>query len=441
MTTILILIYGLLLWSFSAGQTNDLPVRPGGDSPRIDALSRSIAGGDAQAVARFWQDVKSTHAPLIEPIAGDKDHRLVTFIYQGTVATRGVALLSQLTPARDPAGSALSLLPGTNVWFKSLILRNDLRVTYGFTVDPTPAALADAAGQVADPLNPPTLKSGSHVGRSYLELPGAVPQPWIVRRPNVPAGVVTSGQVQSGAAKTMRKFWVYTPARYDAKRAAPYPLLVCFDGTYYIDDEEIPVPVILDNLIAAGKIPPMLAVFIDAPATTPMRVAELTNDQAFLDLVANDLLPQVRTRWRVTADPTQTVVTGSSAGGVGAAFFAWRRPDLFGNVISQSGAYWHGRTRSDAATEWLTEQYRSSPKAAVRFVLQVGVLETWSTPGNGPSMRDANRHLRDVLVAKGYEVHFSEIGGGHETVNWRGGLGEGLVELFGVPAKVATKGP
>jgi len=34
-----------------------------------------------------------------------------------------------------------------------------------------------------------------------------------------------------------------------------------------------------------------------------------------------------------------------------------------------------------------------------------------------------------VLKAKGYDVNYSEVAGGHEPLTWRGGLAEGLIQL------------
>jgi enterochelin esterase family protein len=58
-------------------------------------------------------------------------------------------------------------------------------------------------------------------------------------------------------------------------------------------------------------------------------------------------------------------------------------------------------------------------------------MERSLTPRNGPSILRTNRHLRDVLVAKGYVLYYSEIAGGHEPLSWRGGLAEGLIQLIG----------
>jgi enterochelin esterase family protein len=138
-----------------------------------------------------------------------------------------------------------------------------------------------------------------------------------------------------------------------------------------------------------------------------------------------------RKRWRATSDPARTVVCGSSAGGLAATFAAFQRPDVFGNVLSQSGAFWPGATRDDPNQEWLTKTIAASPRKSVRFVLQVGMLEIFHTPGFGPSILQTNRRLREVLIGEGYDVQYSEVAGAHEPANWRGGLADGLIQLLG----------
>jgi enterochelin esterase family protein len=39
--------------------------------------------------------------------------------------------------------------------------------------------------------------------------------------------------------------------------------------------------------------------------------------------------------------------------------------------------------------------------------------------------------MRDVLLAKGYDVSYHQYASGHDYLNWRGTLGEGLIALIG----------
>jgi enterochelin esterase family protein len=41
-----------------------------------------------------------------------------------------------------------------------------------------------------------------------------------------------------------------------------------------------------------------------------------------------------------------------------------------------------------------------------------------------------NRHLRDVLRAKGYDVTYREVGANHDWVHWRAMLADGLMTLL-----------
>lgn len=253
---------------------------------------------------------------------------------------------------------------------------------------------------------------------------------WLTRRPNVPSGKVQAFLVPSKLYGHPRQVWVYTPAGYDAQRQVPYEVVVCFDGADYSDGQDIPLPTILDNLTAAGKMPPVVALLVDN-GSGRLRTAELGNSALFARSLGEEIVPWLRANWHVTSDPTRVIVTGSSAGGLGAAYVAYKRPDLFGNVLSQSGAFWRGNEASnDPPYEWLTQQFKSSPKLPLRFYLEVGALETAHALGAGPVFIEANRRLRDVLQAKGYPLFYKEVPGAHhEPGHWKSELPDGLTWL------------
>jgi enterochelin esterase family protein len=96
-----------------------------------------------------------------------------------------------------------------------------------------------------------------------VELPGAVPQPWIVKSPAVPAGRVEKQKIRRELLKNEHNLSVYTPPGYKTS-GSPCALLVVFDEDAYLD--QVTTPVILDNLIAASRIPGTVAVQVANPS-------------------------------------------------------------------------------------------------------------------------------------------------------------------------------
>ncbi|HKR66965.1 MAG TPA: alpha/beta hydrolase-fold protein [Thermoanaerobaculia bacterium] len=236
-------------------------------------------------------------------------------------------------------------------------------------------------------------------------------------------GVVKQLTIEDTYYKRTRNVWVYTPEQ----TAKSYPLIVLFDGDSYIKD--IPAPDTLDELIAAKKIPPMMAIMVD---NTADRLGDLANHQKFADFIALQLIPWARAKWPAVAKDASGIATGgASAGGLAAAYVAYRHPEVVGNVLSQSGAYWRGNEGGSSPTEWLTEQFRASKKLPIKFYMEVGALETQKTAG-GPIFIEATRRLRDVLREKGYAIQYLEAPNSHhEETHWRAQFGPGVVGLFG----------
>ena len=236
-------------------------------------------------------------------------------------------------------------------------------------------------------------------------------------------------------ARDERTISVYTPAGYRASGEAN-ALMIVFDRGAYLS--AVPTPTILDNLIAASRIPPTVAVFVDNPDQAT-RTRELTPNPDFPEFLVSELLPWVQARYNVTTDPCLTVVAGSSFGGLAATYAALRHPERFGNVLCQSGDFsWapdhiHVMGRlADATTEtgWLAKEFISSPKLPIRFHMDAGTFEV-DQVGTGGNVLETSRHMRDVLLAKGYEVHYQQFVGDHDYQSWRGPLADGLIELIG----------
>lgn len=398
-------------------------------SPRIAILRKQVGSGKREPVERFWEKVRQSGAPLIEPIPSDQRFSLVTFLWQGNADTHNVVIFDGV--AGFDAKDRMDRLDGTDVWFKTYKVRNDARFAYNLSPNDPLTPFDDIKGDDAmrdrlskfqiDPLNPhhcPTTFGSHDAESSYLELPDAPPLPWNMPPANGVKGKVEVTTVQSGSLKEQKKLWLYTPQGF-SMNADRYPLLVVFDG----DRNVMWVPRILDNLIAKKEIPPTVAIMIDDSVPSARRT-ELPCNISFADFLAKELVPWSQEKYHTTHEAARTVVAGSSFGGLAAVFAGLRHPEVFGNVVSLSGSFWW-KPDSEKEGEWLTKQVDSSPKLPLRFYLEVGLMESF------PVQIAANRHMRDVLSAKGYAIGYSEYDGGHAFLNWSGGMARALLFLYG----------
>jgi len=422
-------------------------------SPRIERLRRDIEGGDAGALDAFLQAVAADDAPLVEGIAGENHEVLVTFVWLGEPDTATVRVCNDDMLGATPADGAMARLGETDLWHKTYRLPADLRFEYVFAPDDPELAghkyeswQAKAANRHLDPFNEKRYlipDDGEHPEwddffgpwsswvkreQSLAELPGAPPQPWVVERPDVPKGRVDKHRLESRILGNSRVVYVYTPHGYEAQTEAA-GLLVLSDAWMY--RTIIPTPTILDNLIAERSIPPLVAVLVDHP-TLDERMEELSFEPqgpAFLSFITVELLRWLHERYRVATDPARSIVGGASNGGDTAARIAFGRPDLFGGVLSQSGTY--GRSPSnDPEPESFARQVAASALLPIRFYLDAGSMET--DPGkSGISILQGNRHLRDVLQAKGHKIRHVEFSGGHQPMCWQGTMGNALIWLTG----------
>jgi enterochelin esterase-like enzyme len=410
-------------------------------SPRMDALRKQAASGNAD-IETFWKQVTAEGTPLVESIEKDPHHQLVTFLWRDTPETRNVLLNASLqVGGRHPLDFVMHQIPHTDVWYLTVPLPTGARFTYGLSVnDPLvfsgPQAERFATTQ-ADPLNPHRWGCASDASRydcqSMAEIMGAIPQPWIVKDGNGAMGTIDKQKIHSDLLKNEHNLSIYLPARYKAN-GSPYDLIVIFDESAYLD--KVPTPVILDNLIAASKIPPSVAVLIANPTQTS-RNKELPPNPEFADFLAKELIPWIHAHYNVTNDPARTVLAGSSLGGLAAVYAGYRHPEVFTNVLCQSGSFWWAPDHSAAVadgviteTGWMAKQFIGSPKLSLRFYLDAGAFE-FDSNGTGGSILETSREMRDVLLAKGYEVHYQQFVGGHDYLSWRGTFADGLIELIG----------
>jgi enterochelin esterase family protein len=217
---------------------------------------------------------------------------------------------------------------------------------------------------------------------------------------------------------------------------ADTPLLVALDGqnmTAWKLAETI------QRLTAAREITPPLVVAIFASvdrieeyglARTLDYAGRGKKAAAFQRRVLKHVLPEVRERYGLKADPARTAIMGASLGGLSAFDLAWAHPHVFGTVGVFSGSlWWRGEDGDWRAAQRSRLAHRivreAATKPALRLWFEAGTAdETDDRDGNGviDAIQDTTE-LIDELAAKGFrrdvDVTYHEIAGGkHHESTW-----------------------
>ncbi len=401
-------------------------------SPRIQRLWREQRTQGAAAIDRFAKELDG-HAPLVEPVEGDaRGDVLITFARRIKPETRYVGLFG----APSPTGFEVELtrFEGSDLALVTLRTPKDARFTYRFRAGdpPNPTAKPEYAEALDRAAEPDAWNPQRFADLSFVELPGAPPQTLAQPVPDVPAGTRVERTIHSAILGEDRQVGVYLPPGFDAARG-PYPYVIVFDGDGFVraPQEHFTTPTILDNLLAQKKLPPTIGVFVYQGTT---RSRDLPMSAPFSDFLATELAPFLRREYRASTDPHAATLAGFSFGGLCAAYTAFHHPDVFGNALSQSGSFWFSPGALEAKSPFavdtgaLMKEIIAAKTAPVRVWMEVGLFE-----GGGaiPGMNQVaqNRHLRDVLLAKGYRVSYHEYAGGHDYASWRGSVADGLLEL------------
>ena len=331
-------------------------------SPRLITLQQHLQNGDSAALTSFWQNLEAQGTPLIEP--QDDRQYLVTLIWRDEEQHKQGELtcsLGGIFNARSMA-PVLFQLEKSNLWYRSFLLPSNIRATYHFFVNNHP---------VSDPLSKHTLTIPADTVSVYgtqemklgiVELPDTESDSWSQPKPTVPQGKLHTQLFKSAIVGHDYRLSVYTPSDYSLNNT-PYPLLLLYDEYTYTTS--IPAPTILDNMIAAGAILPVVVVLF-GHIEREDRMREMAFYDPFFECVEQELLPYVQHNYAVTHDPKLITVAGASMGGIAAMYSGLRYPELFGNVYSHTGSF-HAGPPEERAYQRLEQEIRQQSSTAQRF--------------------------------------------------------------------------
>lgn len=277
-----------------------------------------------------------------------------------------------------------------------------------------------------DPNNPRITPNLIWVGNLIL-VPGKPPAVWEAR--DVPRGELHQRFYKSAIIGDRRDYFVYTPPGYrEGKSKLPVLyLLHGFSDTANGWTSVGNAHVILDNLLADGKIKPMVVVMplgygvpdFASPGGRAFDDRRLVTENftKFRDALMKEVRPQVEAAYRVSTKREDRAIAGLSMGGAESLFVGLANLDAFGAV----GAFSAGglpATRPEEAFPDLDAKKANSLKVF------------WMACGTGDSLIGFQRGFAAWLKEKGVRVLTKETPGGHEWRLWRRYLAEFAAKLF-----------
>ena len=229
---------------------------------------------------------------------------------------------------------------------------------------------------------------------------------------NVPHGNVQQVLFWSESTKTCRRAFVYTPPSYGKNKKEKFPVLYLQHG--WGEDETAwstqgHANLIMDNLIADGKIKPFIIVMTYG-MTNDIQFGGLGGFTAkeFEKVLVDELVPFIDANFQTKADKWNRAMAGLSMGGMETKTITLRRPEVFGSYGLLSGGQYEPSDIKD--------------KKQVKLIFE--------SCGSKEQPDRINESVKN-LKAAGFNAHgYISEGTAHEFLTWRRSLYQMAQLLF-----------
>jgi enterochelin esterase-like enzyme len=252
---------------------------------------------------------------------------------------------------------------------------------------------------------------GSTRWESGIEIP-APDQDFYAMRYDIPHGNVRQVLFPSNSTNSVRRAFVYTPPMYDKNKKEKYPVLYLQHG--WGEDETAwstqgHANLIMDNLIADGKIKPFIIVMTYG-MTNDIKFGGLNSFTAedFEKVLVDELVPYIDANFKTKATKKYRAMAGLSMGGMETKLITLRRPEVFGAYGLLSGG-----------------QYEP---ADIKDKNQVDLIfESCGSKERPDGIKSSVKNLQEA----GFNAHgYISEGTAHEFLTWRRSLYQMAQLLF-----------
>ena len=300
--------------------------------------------------------------------------------------------------------------------------------------------------------------TNAFIGYSHMCNAFEIPEPGVTYYDlkDVPHGNVLIKNYYAKTINSWRRIFVYTPPDYEKKAQSRYPVLYLQHGGG--EDERVWIEMgrtnlILDNLLAEGKVKPMIVVMETSympgagsagrgPASGGGAAAGAgrgfggfggPGGGPYGQLMVNDLIPWIDSNFRTLADKDHRAMAGLSMGGMQTASVTMANLDKFsyiglfsGGAAMGFGPGGPGKTVPGAAPASLDIKtiYNGAMADPAEFNRKVKVL--FMSFGSEPPLENPEglKKHQEQLIAAGIKNSYVYISPGtsHEWQTWRRSL-------------------
>jgi enterochelin esterase family protein len=295
--------------------------------------------------------------------------------------------------------------PSINFFYRLKVFDPTARLDYKF--------VKGGSNWILDPRNPNKMPGG-YGDNSELRMPKFKQPTEILFRDNIAHGQLNTVSTSFvGANPTVQ---VYLPPNYDP--LMNYSTAYFTDGSeYLIYDSTVNI---IDNLIAEGRIEPIIGVFIDPWQSVNDRVTwydcQFDSYINYIDVIVDF----IDTTYATNTSATARLHLGDSLGGQISSYVGISRHNLFKNVGSHSGAFWYGQNTCNL----IDKIEKANETMHLKFWFSAGVYEE--------AIWNDTKKVQQMVYDKNWDCNSMYLQEGHSWGSWRHTLDD-LLEFFYTP--------
>jgi enterochelin esterase-like enzyme len=258
----------------------------------------------------------------------------------------------------------------------------------------------------------------------------------------VVSGNLRLHELHSRIFRNTRLVRVWLPPGYERTGDTRYPVLYLNDGQNLFDPAtafagvDWRVSATAEQLISAGRIPPLIMVGIDNTGDNrlreyiPYRSMELRlfapQGKRYPEFLLREAMPMIEKYYRVAKGPEHTALGGSSLGGLVTLYTQLAAPGVFGRLLIESPSLF-------VANRKILEECRKFRDWPHRIYLGMGTREVGNEAKDArvvADLRELERILREAGLGESRLKVWIEEGAGHNEAAWGARFGSAVEFLF-----------